>query len=146
MPRSVAFSGKKKKAQLRDRREKKGDGSSFGKGPMKGPPSHFRKSSQEELLPEPYETLPDKKSGLNRHERFKLLFQQESREEVQVMGSQSLVHFDPSEMDQFIHGNGPVDPQINMNPNQRPVYILKMKWFSLTIQNSTLDVNFLTSQ
>ena len=86
MPRSVAFSGKKKKAQLRDRREKKGDGSSFGKGPMKGP--HFRKSSQEELLPEPYETknLPDKKSGLNRHERFKLLFQQESREEVQVMG------------------------------------------------------------
>ena len=87
MPRSVAFSGKKKKAQLRDRREKKGDGSSFGKGPMKGPPSHFRKSSQEELLPEPYETLPDKKSGLNRHERFKLLFQQESREEVQVMGS-----------------------------------------------------------
>ena len=143
MPRSVAFSGKKKKAQLRDRREKKGDGSSFGKGPMKGPPSHFRKSSQEELLPEPYETLPDKKSGLNRHERFKLLFQQESREEVQVMGSQSLVHFDPFEMDQFIHG---FDPQINMNPNQRPVYILKMKWFSLTIQSSTLDVSFLINQ
>ena len=124
MPRSVAFSGKKKKAQLRDRREKKGDGSSFGKGPMKGPPSHFRKSSQEELLPEPYETLPDKKSGLNRHERFKLLFQQESREEVQVTGSPIskvwtlLIH--------FTHG---IDPQ-NVNPNQRPVYILKMKLFS----------------
>jgi len=102
MPRSVAFSGKKKKAQLRDRREKKGDGSSFGKGPMKGPPSHFRKSSQEELLPEPYETLPDKKSGLNRHERFKLLFQQESREEVQearLHSQNEVVFFDNSKLD-----------------------------------------------
>lgn len=98
MPRSVPFSGKKKKTQLRDRREKKDGKGSLNKGSL----NHFRKPSQEELLVEPYDNKQEHKNIQNRHERFKLLFQQESREEIQEARSKSqnqVVHFDNSKLD-----------------------------------------------
>ena len=74
MPRSVAYSGKKKKAQLQQKRQNK-----TRKAPLT---LNVVKSDDDE----PKVSHLNTGSGdgkYNRHEKYKLLFQSESREELQ---------------------------------------------------------------
>lgn len=79
MPRSVAYSGKQKKAQLKQKRQSK----------TRKTPLTLNIVNSDDEDDKTKETQEHSKSGagdghkLNRHEKFKLLFQSESREQLQ---------------------------------------------------------------
>ena len=76
MPRSVAYSGKKKKAQLQQKRQNK---------TRKTPLALNIVNSDDETKETPEQSKRGAGDGhkLNRHEKFKLLFQSETREQLQ---------------------------------------------------------------